>query len=132
MKPTSRRLLALYSFADITIQVLWFFNFILSITFPALEKAFTTSGAFGWYAGWCAALFVLAFLFVPETKMLTLEELDQGEFKSVIIAPIANNDDSFQYSYARPHCLPDEASSLLLQALYSTSQDRERAALHRG
>lgn len=58
--------------------ILWFFNFILSITFPALERAFTTSGAFGWYAAWCAALFCLAFFFVPETKSLTLEELDQG------------------------------------------------------
>ena len=57
---------------------LWFFNFILAITFPVLEKAFTTSGAFGWYAAWNAALFCLAFFFVPETKSLTLEELDQG------------------------------------------------------
>ncbi|TIA90860.1 hypothetical protein E3P92_02372 [Wallemia ichthyophaga] len=57
--------------------ILWLFNFILSITFPALQEAFTSSGAFGWYAAWCAALFCLAFLFVPETKSLTLEELDQ-------------------------------------------------------
>ena len=33
-----------------SIGVLWLFNFILSITFPALEAAMTTSGAFGWYA----------------------------------------------------------------------------------
>lgn len=63
--------------------ILWLFNFILSITFPALQEAFTSSGAFGWYAAWCAALFCLAFLFVPETKSLTLEELDQGELSRV-------------------------------------------------
>ncbi|KAJ5628927.1 MFS sugar transporter, partial [Penicillium lividum] len=34
-------------------------------------------GAFGWYAGWCVIGWFLVLLFVPETKALTLEELDQ-------------------------------------------------------
>jgi len=34
-------------------------------------------GAFGWYAGWNAVLFVLVLFFLPETKQYTLEELDQ-------------------------------------------------------
>jgi MFS family permease len=55
----------------------WCFNFIISLTWPRLKSAFTPTGAFGWYAAWCAALWFLILLFVPETKALTLEELDQ-------------------------------------------------------
>ena len=74
--------------------VLWAFNFILSFTWPALVKAFTPQGAFGWYAAWCAILWLCgkhkttlvgsigvtndstALTIFPETKELTLEELD--------------------------------------------------------
>lgn len=55
----------------------WCFNFILSFTWPSLVTAFKPQGAFGWYAAWCLILWVLILLFVPETKALTLEELDQ-------------------------------------------------------
>ncbi|KAF9451301.1 H(+)-myo-inositol cotransporter [Macrolepiota fuliginosa MF-IS2] len=57
--------------------VLWFFNFVISITFPPLLGAFRPQGAFGWYAGWNIVGFVAVLLFVPETKALSLEELDQ-------------------------------------------------------
>jgi sugar porter (SP) family MFS transporter len=56
---------------------LWGFNFVLSLTWPALLKEFGASGAFGYYAAWNIFGFFLVFLFVPETKGLTLEELDQ-------------------------------------------------------
>ena len=56
--------------------VLWFFNVILGITWFRMKQAFKPQGAFGWYAAWCAILWVLVFLFLPETKALTLEELD--------------------------------------------------------
>ncbi|KAG2137864.1 uncharacterized protein EDB93DRAFT_1090921 [Suillus bovinus] len=62
------------SFATAT---LWFWNFILSITWPSLILAFKAQGAFGWYAAWCCILWVLILLFVRETKGKTLEELDQ-------------------------------------------------------
>ncbi|KAF2231111.1 hypothetical protein EV356DRAFT_490827 [Viridothelium virens] len=55
----------------------WCFNFILSFTWPHLLTAFKPQGAFGWYAAWCLILWVLVLLFMPETKALTLEELDQ-------------------------------------------------------
>ncbi|KAF7362784.1 MFS domain-containing protein [Mycena venus] len=80
----------------------WFFNFVLSITFPSLLAAFKPQGAFGFYAAWCwyvyfiiipsspysptlkliytrlySILWVLILLFVRETKGRTLEELDQ-------------------------------------------------------
>ncbi|KAI5984767.1 hypothetical protein EDC04DRAFT_2914118 [Pisolithus marmoratus] len=55
----------------------WFWNFILSITWPRLVLAFKPQGAFGWYAAWCIVLWFLILLFVRETKGRTLEELDQ-------------------------------------------------------
>lgn len=55
----------------------WFFNFVLSITWPSLQKAFRTQGAFGWYAAWNVVGFFLVLFFLPETKGKTLEELDQ-------------------------------------------------------
>ncbi|KAF2005149.1 proton myo-inositol cotransporter [Amniculicola lignicola CBS 123094] len=55
----------------------WFFNFVLSITWPSLLQAFKPQGAFGWYAAWNLIGWVLVLLFLPETKGKTLEELDQ-------------------------------------------------------
>lgn len=55
----------------------WFFNFVLSITWPSLQEAFKPQGAFGWYAAWNVIGFFLVLLFLPETKAKTLEELDQ-------------------------------------------------------
>lgn len=54
----------------------WFFNFILAFTWPRLRNAFTVTGAFGWYAAWNVVGFFLVLWFLPETKGLTLEELD--------------------------------------------------------
>lgn len=61
------------SLATIT---LWGFNFLLSATWPPLLRVFKPQGAFGYYAAWNVIGFVLVFFFVPETKALTLEELD--------------------------------------------------------
>lgn len=55
----------------------WCINFILAFTYPRLRAAFTSQGAFGFYAAWCVILWVLVIMFLPETKELTLEELDQ-------------------------------------------------------
>lgn len=54
----------------------WFFNFVLSVTWPSLLLAFKPQGAFGWYAGWNVIGFFAVLLFMPETKAKTLEELD--------------------------------------------------------
>lgn len=54
----------------------WFFNFVLSVTFPSLLRAFKPQGAFGWYAAWNAIGWWLVLLFMPETKGKSLEELD--------------------------------------------------------
>jgi hypothetical protein len=56
--------------------VCWGFNFILSLTWPALVEAFSPQGAFGWYAAWNFFGWVYCYFLLPETKNLTLEELD--------------------------------------------------------
>ncbi|KAI4266503.1 MAG: hypothetical protein L6R38_008702 [Xanthoria sp. 2 TBL-2021] len=53
-----------------------FWAAVLSITFPRLLRAFHPVGAFSFYAGLNVTALCLIFLFVPETKQRTLEELD--------------------------------------------------------
>lgn len=53
-----------------------FWAAVLSITLPRMLSAFTPTGMFGFYAGLNIIAFCLIFLFVPETKQRTLEELD--------------------------------------------------------
>lgn len=57
----------------------WAFNFIVSFTWPAMSgtDGMGASGAFAWYAVWCLIGWWMILLFVPETKGLTLEQLDQ-------------------------------------------------------
>ncbi|KAH9827338.1 MFS sugar transporter like protein [Teratosphaeria destructans] len=53
-----------------------FWASVLSISFPAILAAFGSTGAFGFYAGLNVIALIMIFLFVPETKQRTLEELD--------------------------------------------------------
>ncbi|KAI1178222.1 sugar transporter-domain-containing protein [Nemania sp. FL0916] len=53
-----------------------FWAAVLGITFPKILTSLTVVGAFGLYAGFNILGFVLIFLWVPETKQRTLEELD--------------------------------------------------------
>ncbi|KAH6603290.1 sugar transporter [Trichoderma cornu-damae] len=53
-----------------------FWAAVLSITFPRMLAALSATGAFCFYAGLNLVAMALIFLFVPETKQKTLEELD--------------------------------------------------------
>lgn len=55
----------------------WFFNFILAFTWPRFVNALTVVGAFGFYAFWNIIGFFLVYFFMPETKNLSLEELNR-------------------------------------------------------
>jgi sugar porter (SP) family MFS transporter len=55
----------------------WFFNFILAFSWPRMKNAFHPTGAFMWYAGWNIVGFFMVLWLLPETKGLTLEELDE-------------------------------------------------------
>lgn len=50
---------------------------VLGLTFPRMLRAFTPPGAFFFYGGLNLLAFGFILLWVPETKQLTLEELDQ-------------------------------------------------------
>ncbi|KAJ5487241.1 hypothetical protein N7530_001541 [Penicillium desertorum] len=75
----------------------WCFNFILSFTWPNLVDSFKPQGAFGWYAAWCIIGWFLVLLLVPETKCLTLEELDQ------VFSVSTRKHASYQVKYALRH-----------------------------
>ncbi|PWN42296.1 hypothetical protein IE81DRAFT_137327 [Ceraceosorus guamensis] len=53
-----------------------FWASVLSITFPRMLHVFGSLGTFFFYGGLNLIAFVLIFFFVPETKRLSLEELD--------------------------------------------------------
>ncbi|KAL2869062.1 sugar porter family MFS transporter [Aspergillus lucknowensis] len=55
----------------------WGFNFIVSLTWLPLVAAFSPQGAFGWYAAWNVFGWITCYFCLPETKALSLEELDQ-------------------------------------------------------
>src|SRR5437879_2539329 len=48
----------------------------ISLTFPRMILAFTIQGSFGFYAGMNFLALVMIFLWLPETKQRTLEEMD--------------------------------------------------------
>ena len=56
--------------------ILWFFNFLLCVTFPSFVRSFTNVGTFVYYAAWCIVGFFCILFFVPETGGQTLEALD--------------------------------------------------------
>ncbi|MGB7266993.1 MAG: MFS transporter, partial [Terracidiphilus sp.] len=58
------------------VAALWTASFALTYTFPFLNHAFTTSGTFLVYGVVCFLGFVFVFLFVPETRGKTLEEIE--------------------------------------------------------
>ncbi|PWN32732.1 sugar transporter [Meira miltonrushii] len=80
------------------VSVCWFFNGILSLTFPELLVAFTPTGAFSWYAAWNIFGFVYTYFLLPETKSLSLEELDA-------VFSVSNRDHAKYYWKRLPHDL---------------------------
>lgn len=58
------------------VAALWTASFALTYTFPFLNRAFSTSGAFLLYAVICFLGFVFVARFVPETRGKTLEEIE--------------------------------------------------------
>jgi len=63
--------------SSLLIGNLWFWNFIIAITWPSMITAFTPTGGFCFYGAWNIVGFFLVLFFLPETKGLTLEELDE-------------------------------------------------------
>ncbi|KAJ8115719.1 hypothetical protein OPT61_g2697 [Boeremia exigua] len=53
-----------------------FWAAVLGLTFPRMLQQFTAVGSFGFYAGLCLVALSWIFMFMPETKQRSLEELD--------------------------------------------------------
>jgi sugar porter (SP) family MFS transporter len=60
------------------VGALWIACFLLTYTFPLLNKVEGTGGVFLTYGLICLLGFVLVFVFVPETKGRTLEQIGAG------------------------------------------------------
>ncbi|KAH6877199.1 hypothetical protein B0T10DRAFT_610163 [Thelonectria olida] len=58
------------------ISVNFFFAGILSMCFPGINAAFSPAGSLGAFAGFNLLAFVLVFLFVEETRLVSLKDLD--------------------------------------------------------
>ncbi|KAL2675649.1 hypothetical protein Neosp_011839 [[Neocosmospora] mangrovei] len=56
--------------------ITWGFNFIISLTWPPLTEKITDTGGFCWYGAWNIFGWIFCYFLLPETKNLTLEELD--------------------------------------------------------
>lgn len=54
----------------------WLFSFSLTLALPSQLASMTPTGTFCFYSAWCLVGAMLAYFFVPETRGLSLEELD--------------------------------------------------------
>ena len=61
---------------SIAVSALWIACFVLTFTFPVLNRALGASGIFWLYAAICFAGFVFVKRCVPETKGRSLEEIE--------------------------------------------------------
>ena len=57
--------------------ILWFADFVVTLTFPVISDRFQPATAFWFYAAMCALDLVFMWLFLPETKGQTLEEIER-------------------------------------------------------
>jgi SP family arabinose:H+ symporter-like MFS transporter len=57
--------------------ILWFSDFLVSLTFPVIADRFNESSAFWLYAAMCIIDFIFMLLVLPETKGKTLEEIER-------------------------------------------------------
>ncbi|MGW8257098.1 MAG: sugar porter family MFS transporter, partial [Thermoguttaceae bacterium] len=63
---------------SVAVAALWIACFILTYTFPLLNKRLGPAGTFWLYAAICVAGFVFIFFRLPETKCKTLEEIERS------------------------------------------------------
>jgi MFS family permease len=67
---------------SISVSALWAASFILTYTFPLLNRALGTGGTFFCYAAVCILGFLFVLAFVPETKGRSLEQIGNSVMHS--------------------------------------------------
>jgi hypothetical protein len=63
---------------SVAVTSLWIASFILTYTFPLLNRGLGPAGTFWIYAGICSAGFLFICWRLPETKGRTLEEIEEA------------------------------------------------------
>jgi sugar porter (SP) family MFS transporter len=63
--------------------LLWFADFVVTLTFPVISDKLSSSTAFWIYAAMCACDLVFMIFFLPETKGKSLEEIERNWLKAV-------------------------------------------------
>lgn len=104
-----------------------FWAAVLTVSFPAILASLGVIGAFCLYAGFNVVAFVMIFLWVPETKQRTLEELDYGKFHCCHLHQplVADVFCSLCRPYPHLHALSDfHLAALVVQALRSLQEER--------
>ena len=61
---------------SVAVSALWIACFILTYTFPLLEHAIGAGKTFWLYSAICLAGFMFVYLYVPETKGKSLEQIE--------------------------------------------------------
>lgn len=61
---------------SVAVSALWIASFILTFTFPLLQRSVGSAGTFWTYAGICFAGFLFVLAAVPETKGKSLEQIE--------------------------------------------------------
>lgn len=109
------------------------FAAVLTISFPAILASLGVLGAFCLYAGFNIVAFVMIFLWVPETKQRTLEELDYGESRAHFwlgAFSITNVGHSICRPYPYLYAVPNlHLAALVVQALRLVAKERRADAL---
>lgn len=62
---------------SITVGFAWFFNILMTSTFLSTSELITQAGAFFMYSTLTFVGFVILYIFLPETKGISLEEMDK-------------------------------------------------------
>ncbi len=134
----------------------WFFNAGLSITWPSLQRAFGSQGAFGWYAGWnvvgwwlvllfmpvsCCGFIFAVFWFLLVTFMRSCVDGNyiQMEKKSRTDTLLGNKRQNarrtrsdFQRTHTSSRCIRSAPDSIFLQAVYFPEGGATRAIVRHG
>jgi len=66
--------------------LLWFADFLVTLTFPVISDRLSSSTAFWIYAAMCACDLVFMAFFLPETKGRSLEEIEKRWLKTAVTA----------------------------------------------